>query len=135
MHSAAPAISGSEFEENDVAMCSEVSSVSSTTVHLELDVNDPESVREILGKKVGRERTEYSLNALTVGLLSLRHARGQVDADAVRREGERILGDLGTSLESYRAKITEGLGSVLKDYFDPKSGSFQQRVERLIKGR
>jgi len=132
MHSAAPAISGSEFEENDVAMCSEVSSVSSTTVHLELDVNDPESVREILGKKVGRERTEYSLNALTVGLLSLRHARGQVDADAVRREGERILGDLGTSLESYRAKITEGLGSVLKDYFDPKSGSFQQRVERLI---
>jgi hypothetical protein len=128
MYSAAPAISGHEVDENVIDIFEEAAS----SVHLELDVTDPESVREISGKKVGRERTEYALNALTVGLLSLRHARGQVDADAVRREGKRILGEMGASLESYRAKITDGLGNVLKDYFDPNSGSFQQRVERLI---
>ena len=128
MYSAAPAVSGPEVDENVIEMFDERVS----SVHIELDVTDPESVREISGKKVGRARTEYALNALTVGLLSLRHARGQVDADAVRREGERILGEMGASLESYRAKITDGLGSVLKEYFDPNSGSFQQRVERLI---
>lgn len=128
MYSTASAISGQEVDETAVDSIDERNS----SIHLELDVTDPESVREISGKKAGRERTEYALSALTIGLLSLRHARGQVDADAVRREGERILGEMGTSLESYRAKITDGLASVLKDYFDPNSGSFQQRVERLI---
>ena len=104
-----------------------------SSVHLELDVTDPESVREIGGKRVGRERSEYALNALTVGLLSLRHARGQVDAEAVRREGNRLLDEMGKSLESYRAKLNEGMTSVLKDYFDPTNGRFQERVERLIR--
>lgn len=128
MYSESPADSGLELVEDFIDVFEETS----LSVYLELDVTDPESVREISGKKAGRERNEYALNALTVGLLSLRHARGQVDADAVRREGERILGEMGTSLESYREKITDGLAGVLKKYFDPSSGSFQQRVERLI---
>lgn len=128
MYSAAPIVSGHKVDDDVIGKFG----VSASSVHLELDVTDPESVREISGKRVGRERTEYALNALTVGLLSLRHARGQVDADAVRREGERILSEMGASLESYRGKITDGLASILKVYFDPNSGSFQQRVERLI---
>lgn len=129
MYSTSPAVGGLQTDEESVETVDKMDS----SVHLELDVTDPESIRELRARKRGRERTEYSLNALTVGLLSLRHARGQVDADAVRREGERILADLGASLEAYRGKITEGFASVLKEYFDPNSGSFQQRVERLIK--
>jgi hypothetical protein len=34
----------------------------------------------------GRERDEYALAALRIGLLSLRHARGQIDAEAVKQE-------------------------------------------------
>lgn len=128
MYSATTAVIDPELDEDVIDIFEDTTS----SVHLELDVIDPESVREISGKKVGRERTEYALNALTVGLLSLRHARGQVDADAVRREGERILSDMGASLESYRGKITDGLANILRDYFDPNNGSFQQRVERLI---
>lgn len=125
--SSAPAVSGHDVDEDFNDAFEETTS----SIYLELDVTDPESVREIRGKKAGRERTEYALNALTVGLLSLRHARGQLDADAVRREGERILGEMESSLENYREKIADGMTSVLKEYFDPSSGSFQQRVERL----
>ena len=45
---------------------------------LELLVSDPDSLRELLQKEEGRERNEYALAALRIGLLSLRHARGQI---------------------------------------------------------
>lgn len=128
MYSTAVALNGEVLDEaSPETFGNEVSSV-----HIALDVTDAESVREICNKKEGRQRTEYALNALTVGLLSLRHARGQVDADAIRREGERIIGEMDKSLDAYRSKITDGVEGVLKEYFDPNSGSFQQRVERLI---
>jgi hypothetical protein len=104
-----------------------------TSIRLELNVTDPDSVKEVAVRTAGRERDEYALGALRIGLLSLRHARGQVDADAVRREGDRILDDMGATLESYRTQLTEGVTNVLKDYFDPTNGRFQERVERLIR--
>jgi hypothetical protein len=103
------------------------------SIYLEMNVTDSDSVREIVERKPGRDRDEYALGALRVGLLSLKHARGQVDVDAVRREGDRILGDLGSTLNSYRSQLTQGVTDVLKDYFDPTSGRFQERVERLIR--
>lgn len=36
-------------------------------------------------------------------------------------------------VEQSRNEIHSNLTSALKDYFDPKSGRFQERVERLIK--
>ncbi|HMO79565.1 MAG TPA: hypothetical protein PKD24_02120 [Pyrinomonadaceae bacterium] len=103
------------------------------SIFLELNVTDPDSVKEVEVRTAGRERDEYALGALRIGLLSLKHARGQVDADAVRREGDRILDDMGSTLESYRTQLTEGVTNVLKDYFDPTNGRFQERVERLIR--
>ena len=108
-------------------------SVAETSVRLELTVTDSYSVREVAARKPGRERDEYALGALRVGLLSFKHARGQVDADAMRREGERILGEMAIALDGYRAQLTDGVSTVLKDYFDPTSGRFQERVELLIK--
>lgn len=103
------------------------------SVALELRVSDHDSVLELLQKAEGRERDEYSLVALRIGLLSLKHARGQIDADAVRHEGERLLLDLNHALEQSRSEIHDSLTSTLKEYFDPKSGRFQERVDRLIK--
>ena len=100
---------------------------------LELLVSDPDSLRELLQKGEGRERNEYALAALRIGLLSLRHARGQIDAEAVKHEGERLLADLKHALEQSRSEIHGDLTSALKEYFDPASGRFQERVDRLIK--
>jgi hypothetical protein len=103
------------------------------SVPLTLVVADHDSVAELLQKSEGRERDEYALTALRIGLLALKHARGQIDADAVKREGEKLLVELKNALELSRAEIHGNLTATLKDYFDPTSGRFQERVERLIK--
>jgi hypothetical protein len=103
------------------------------SIQLQLLVNDHDSVRELVERNVGRERDEYALCALRIGLLSLKQARGQIDADAVKREGDRLLRDMGKSLESYRSQLNEDVTKVLKEYFDPNNGRFQERLERLIR--
>lgn len=103
------------------------------SVALQLMVSDNDSVAELLQKSEGRERDKYALTALRIGLLSLKHARGQIDAEAVRHEGERLLLDLNHALEQSRSEIHSTLASALKEYFDPQSGRFQERVDRLIK--
>jgi hypothetical protein len=100
---------------------------------LELLVSDPDSLNELLQKVEGRERNDYALAALRIGLLSLRHARGQIDAEAVKHEGERLIADLKHALEQSRSEIHGDLTSALKEYFDPASGKFQERVDRLIR--
>ena len=103
------------------------------SVLLTVLVSDQESVAELLQKSEGRERDEYTLTALRIGILSLKHARGQVDVDAVKREGERLLVDLKSALDYSRNDIHTNLTNALKEYFDPQNGRFQERVERLIK--
>jgi len=101
-------------------------------VHLELVVTDSDSINELLlyGES---DREKYALCALRIGLLSLRHARGQIDADAVKREGDRLLSDLKQALEANRQLTNQSLTTALREYFDPASGKFQERIERLIK--
>jgi hypothetical protein len=103
------------------------------SIPLTLVVSDRETVAELLQRNDGRERDEYALAALRIGVLSLKHARGQIDADAVRREGEKLLRDLNSALDNSRNEINTNLTTALKEYFDPSSGRFQERVERLIK--
>ena len=62
------------------------------SVLLNLVVSDRETVAELIQRSDGRERDEYALAALRIGVLSLKHARGQIDADAVRREGVKARG-------------------------------------------
>jgi hypothetical protein len=118
---------------NTVAIGIRISTDSYQSVPLTLVVADHDSVDELLQKSEGWERDEYALAALRIGLLSLKHARGQIDADAVKREGEKLLIDLKNALEQSRTEIHGNLTITLKDYFDPTSGRFQERVERLIK--
>lgn len=106
---------------------------SAQSVLLNLVVSDYETVAELLQKSEGRERGEYALAALRIGVLSLKHARGQIDADAVRREGESLLKELKSALNNSHTEIHTNLTTSLKEYFDPTSGRFQERVERLIK--
>ncbi len=104
-----------------------------TSIGLELLVTDPDSVKELVLREKGSDRHEYALGALRIGVLSLKHARGQIDADAVKREGERLLENLNNALGSHRGQLTDSLTGTLKEYFDPNSGRFQERLDRLVK--
>ncbi|MGE3313481.1 MAG: hypothetical protein AB7O26_00105 [Planctomycetaceae bacterium] len=100
---------------------------------LELDVRDPDTIAELVRHGEGGEREHFALDALRIGVLALKQARGQIDADLVRRESERLLGDLATRLDGHSRLVNDTLTRTLKDYFDPESGRFEERVNRLIK--
>jgi len=104
-----------------------------TDLVLQLHVTDHDSITELIVRGRSRDRDEYALNALRIGLLSLRHARGQIDADAVKREGEKLLGEISHALALHKAELNQTLASSLKEYFDPGTGKFPERVERLLK--
>lgn len=99
---------------------------------LELKLDDREVVAELEARAEGPERDEYAKAALKIGVLALKQARGQVDVDAVRHEGERLIGDLTGALDTHRKTLDQRLEDTLKEYFNPDGGRFTERVEKLV---
>ncbi len=100
---------------------------------LELVVHDADVITELLGLPEGPPREEFALKALRIGVMALRQARGQIDVDAIRREGDRLLTALNGRLEEHSRLVHDRTTNTLREYFDPQSGRFQERVERLIR--
>jgi hypothetical protein len=69
-------------------------------LRLELLVTDADSITELLQHEEGADRDDYALCALQVGLLSLKHARGQIDVESVKREGDCGLSQIRWSTNS-----------------------------------
>lgn len=99
---------------------------------LELSVADPDTIAELSRYPDDASRSQFALSALRIGVLALRQAQGQVDADVVRREGDRLMESLKTNLSAHSQHVHQTLTNVLRDYFDPESGRFQERVQRLV---
>jgi len=100
---------------------------------IQLTVCDSATIAELCAHSEGADREEFALDALRIGVLALKQVRGQIDADAVRRESERLLESLDAQLGKHAEMVHERLTSKLKEYFDPNDGHFHQRVERLVK--
>lgn len=100
---------------------------------LELVVHDPAVIAELSQYPEGEPRDEFAINALRIGVLAMRQARGQIDIEAVRREGERLLASLQDRLVTHSQLMNDRLTNVLKEYFDPQNGRFPERVERLVR--
>ncbi len=103
-----------------------------TPLDLRIVVEDREMIADLEAFPDGRERNTFALNALRIGLLALKQARGRIDADAVRAEGERILTSLGGALKSHEELLNRQVKETLSSYFDPRSGKFSERVDRLL---
>lgn len=101
-------------------------------LHLELTITDPELVAELGAHSEGRARNEFARAALRIGILALKQAQGRLDADLIRQEGDRLIADLEHRLTSHQDKTILQLTGALKDYFDPESGRFNERLRRLI---
>ena len=99
---------------------------------LELTVRDAEVIAALWAEPGGRARQALALSALRIGILALKMARGRVDGDIVRREGERLLEGLQERLDKHRELATLEMATSLKQYFDPQSGHFSERVRRLV---
>lgn len=96
-------------------------------------VNDPEVLLALGEYPDGPARTNFVVTALKVGVLSLKAARGTLDSDTVRREGERLLEQLGERLNGWRSVFEQRVTGSLSHFFDPQQGLFVERVNRLTR--
>jgi hypothetical protein len=99
---------------------------------LELVVYDRDVVRALAEHPDGEERNQFALEALKIGILALRHVGGQFSADLIQRESTRLIGDMQRTLQQQMQLMHGRLGDALKEYFDPESGRFDDRVRRLV---
>ena len=103
--------------------------VGSDAMDLNLRIVDREVVEVLEQFEDPRLQHEYALRALRIGVLALQKASGQLDVEAIKREGEQVV----KQLESRATTLRDGIKSELERYFDPKNGQLPQRVESLIK--
>lgn len=96
-------------------------------------VSDPEVLLALAEYPDGPARTNFLVTALKVGVLSLKAARGTLDSDTLRREGTRLMEELGSRLNTWRSKFEERVTGSLSHYFDPQQGTFMERVHRLTR--
>jgi hypothetical protein len=99
---------------------------------LDLIVRDPDVIAELSAFPPGEIRDDFALKALRIGVLALRQARGQIDTEVIRREGDRLITSLETHLKAHAELMQNRTAATLREYFDPESGRFQERVNRLI---
>jgi len=103
-----------------------------TTLQLDLSIRDRDVIAELWQRTQGRQRTDFALDALRIGVLALRHATSQFDADLVRNASAELMGSLQHALEGHAKLSHERTTTVLKEYFDPQSGRLNERVGRLV---
>ena len=121
-----------EFNPTDAAFGSMPGEFASPLL-LDLSVEDPDTIAELSLHPEGRDRERFALSALRIGVLALRQARGQVDGAEIRRQTDHMLLALGAQLKGHAELVQSRLAASLKDYFDPESGRFQERVNRLVR--
>jgi len=107
--------------------------IEAASVVLTLAVDDPEMIVELKRRQEGSARNAFAVSAMRIGILALRQAQGNVDAEIVRNEGQRLIGELNRELTLRLGEMNSTLATSLKRYFDPESGHFTERVERLIR--
>jgi len=100
-------------------------------LELHLLVDDPEVVG-FLEDLSGVDRDDNAMVALRIGTMALQRARGAVDVDAIRREGERLLIDVRQALVAHATTVSQSVGMSLGTYLDPTTGVLQQRLDKLI---
>jgi hypothetical protein len=103
-----------------------------SVLQLSLVIRDPEVVAECMKHAEGELRHRYAVGALRIGVLALRQASGEVDADKIQREADRLLSNLGDLLSSKTQAFQVELSNALQRYFDPESGRLPQRLEKLV---
>lgn len=99
---------------------------------LTLDIRDPNLIAELSSKPDGEPRQSYALHALQIGVLSIQQAQSRIDADQIRREGERLVEQFQNQLNQHAELVRRDTGDALRLYFDPQDGRFSERLRRLI---
>lgn len=126
-------IASDDFVHNETVSQTGTDEGLPTDLPLTLTVHNADIIAELCQYTNNDERERFALEALRIGVLALKQARGQLDADLVRRESDRLLQTMESRLSDHSRGLHDRMTTVLKEYFDPQSGRFQERVDRLVK--
>jgi hypothetical protein len=100
---------------------------------LSLVVTDPEVVAELRRLPAGLARQRFALDALRIGVLSMRAASGELDVRAVRDAGQQLVLELRGVLAERGTALTATMADAFARYFDPATGVVTQKLEGLTK--
>jgi hypothetical protein len=100
------------------------------SIKLSLEVIDPEVVTE-LAKLDGAARSAFAIKALRLGVLAIRSAGGQLDAQAMQKEGERMLSEVRNLMVERGQRLNHELTQTLTRYLDPQTGTLPQKLSAL----
>ena len=103
-------------------------------LHLDLEVYDAEVIADLAAVPAGPDRDRLTRQALRIGVLALRSARGQVDVASLRQEGERMVADLRGALDTHRSTLQERLDATVREWFDPQGGKLPERLRGMLGG-
>lgn len=104
-----------------------------SSIRIDLSIDEPEVVAALYALPEGRERNNLIRTALRIGVAALQQAQGQIDAEAIQREGDRLLTNLASHLAEHKQVTEMNLATTLREYFDPQSGRLNVRLEGLVK--
>lgn len=69
---------------------------------------------------------------MKIGFIAMNHSRSRIDADKVREEGDFLLQNLSHALDQHQQQFADKITGSLREYFDPDSGRFNERVKLLV---
>lgn len=98
-----------------------------------LHVSDPEVIHELERREDDGTREAFAADALRLGVLALRQANGSLDADTIRREGQRLLASVDSAMQQRSAELTSSVSRTVQQFLDPATGVLPQRLDRLTK--
>jgi hypothetical protein len=98
---------------------------------LSLAVTDPEVVAELRRLPAGPARQRFALDALRIGVLSMRAASGELDVRAVHDAGQQLVLELRGVLAERGTALTATMADAFARYFDPSTGVVTQKLEGL----
>ena len=103
-------------------------------VEIRLTLVDPE-VCEALNAFRGniKERDAFATRALKIGVDALTRAQQHATAGAAKEGGRRIADALRDRFEEHERTLHSKVNDLLRTYFDPADGQFNQRIERLVR--
>lgn len=98
---------------------------------LHLLVTDSEVVAELRRLPTGAARQRFALDALRIGVLSMRAAGGELDVGAVHDAGQQLVLELKGLLSERSTALTTTMATTLAQYFDPTTGVASQKLDHL----
>jgi hypothetical protein len=108
-------------------------SCSPQTLHLTLEVTDPETVAALSAYPSGTERLKFALLSLKIGSSALQIAGGNWQTDIIRGETTRLVEQLTLVLGQHSDRVCSNMHHQLHEYFAPESGRFNERIDRLLR--